>query len=177
MARSDETKRKLLQAAKEILIEQGHAAATVMAIARRAGVNHGLIIHYFGSKEGLFVALEKQTNEAFRQVMVDLLQAGEGLAFMKGFMLDTNAITLRQELEYMGCTMPALQKATQTTLQAFRKTMVEQLGFPSVPHASLIMATTSGLALQSTLDPELPREKAVELLDEWVMSQWPKPTP
>ena len=50
------TEEKLLRAAGELLSEVGPRAASVRAVARRAGVNHGLVHHYFGSKEALLRA-------------------------------------------------------------------------------------------------------------------------
>ncbi|NDE60146.1 MAG: TetR family transcriptional regulator, partial [Acidimicrobiia bacterium] len=50
------TEDRLLAAAGDLLVEVGPHGATVREIARRAGVNHGLVHHYFGSKEGLLRA-------------------------------------------------------------------------------------------------------------------------
>jgi len=47
---------KLVRAAGEMLSEVGPRATTVRAVAARAGVNHGLVHHYFGNKEGLLRA-------------------------------------------------------------------------------------------------------------------------
>ena len=47
---------KLIRAAGELLSEVGPRAASVRAVATRAGVNHGLVHHYFGSKESLLRA-------------------------------------------------------------------------------------------------------------------------
>ena len=47
---------RLLAAAGDLLVEVGPHGATVREIARRAGVNHGLVHHYFGSKEQLLRA-------------------------------------------------------------------------------------------------------------------------
>lgn len=52
----------LIAAALELVAEGGIAAATVRAIADRAGVTPGLIRHYFQTKEDL-------TREAYRTVM------------------------------------------------------------------------------------------------------------
>ncbi|WP_332838491.1 TetR family transcriptional regulator C-terminal domain-containing protein [Rhodobacter amnigenus] len=62
--RAGEEKRRedLIAAAMELVSEGGPEAATVRAIAARAGVTAGLIRHYFSSKEDL-------TNAAYRQVM------------------------------------------------------------------------------------------------------------
>ena len=47
---------KLIEAAADLLGEVGPRAMSVRAIADRAGVNHGLVHHYFAGKEGLLRA-------------------------------------------------------------------------------------------------------------------------
>ena len=44
---------KLIVAARDLLAEVGPRATSVRSVAARAGVNHGLVHHYFGSKEAL----------------------------------------------------------------------------------------------------------------------------
>lgn len=43
----------LLEAAGRLFVERGPAAVSVRQIAAEAGVNHGLVHQYFGSKDGL----------------------------------------------------------------------------------------------------------------------------
>ncbi len=49
-------KEALAEAAAELFAERGPARVTVREVADRAGVNHGLVHYYFGSKEGLVAA-------------------------------------------------------------------------------------------------------------------------
>ena len=49
----DATVLALVQAARELFAERGPAAVSLRVIARRAGVNHGLIHHYIGSRDDL----------------------------------------------------------------------------------------------------------------------------
>jgi len=51
------TRERLLQAAREVIEEGGYGAATVAAIAERAGVAAGTLYRHFASKEELFVEL------------------------------------------------------------------------------------------------------------------------
>lgn len=55
------TRQRLLAAARELIEEGGYGAATVAAIAERAGVASGTLYRHFASKEDLFV-------EVFRSV-------------------------------------------------------------------------------------------------------------
>jgi AcrR family transcriptional regulator len=51
------TRERLMQAARELIEEGGYGAATVLAIADRAGVASGTLYRHFPSKEELFVEL------------------------------------------------------------------------------------------------------------------------
>jgi AcrR family transcriptional regulator len=51
------TRERLLDAAGELLEEGGYAAASVIAVAQRAGVAAGTLYRHYGSKEELFVEL------------------------------------------------------------------------------------------------------------------------
>ncbi|MPR74581.1 TetR/AcrR family transcriptional regulator, partial [Listeria monocytogenes] len=52
----DEKRLKILEAAMEEFTEKGYQAASTNKICAKAGVSKGLIFHYFGSKEKLYVA-------------------------------------------------------------------------------------------------------------------------
>ena len=57
--RSEETKRRLIDATIELLIERGYARLTVADIAKRAGVSNGARVHHFRTKEDLVVAANR----------------------------------------------------------------------------------------------------------------------
>src|SRR5512140_1521509 len=54
--RRDETRRALLDAAVESLIEVGFAHTTTLEVQRRAKVSRGALLHHFPSKAELLVA-------------------------------------------------------------------------------------------------------------------------
>src|ERR1700728_2140063 len=56
---ADRSRRALLDAALEEVSLRGFSGDRVADIARRAGVNKQLINYYFGSKEGLYLALQR----------------------------------------------------------------------------------------------------------------------
>lgn len=65
---ADRTRQLLLAAALDEFSAKGFSGARVQDIARRAGVNKQLINYYFGSKEGLYEALQdmwRQQEAAF----------------------------------------------------------------------------------------------------------------
>lgn len=75
----------LLQAAREIVEEQGADAFTLREAARRAGVSHGAPSHHFGDKTGLLTELAIEVmSERVEQVEAAKVAAGpEPMAQLK----------------------------------------------------------------------------------------------
>jgi len=64
-----EVRASLIGAAIELFAERGPSAVSVRQIAEAAGVNHGLVHHYFGSKDGLITAvLDLLSTEATAEI-------------------------------------------------------------------------------------------------------------
>ena len=57
------TRIALLDAAQELMLEEGYAAVTSRRVAARAGLNTGLVYYYFGPMDELFVALFQRRAE------------------------------------------------------------------------------------------------------------------
>jgi AcrR family transcriptional regulator len=67
-------KTAILRAAQELFAEFGYSGTTMKAISEHAGVSFGLLSHYFGNKEGLFLAAGSR--------MID--EMGEAIAVRTG---------------------------------------------------------------------------------------------
>lgn len=57
LAQAEETRRRVVDAARALFLEQGYGAATITAVARRAGVSDGTVYSTFGSKPELLKAV------------------------------------------------------------------------------------------------------------------------
>jgi AcrR family transcriptional regulator len=55
--RSQETRKRILDAASQVFSRRGYGQATVEEIAAEAGVSNGALYHHFASKEELFRAI------------------------------------------------------------------------------------------------------------------------
>lgn len=62
-AKADETRKRIVHAAREVFSERGYDGATFQAIAVRADLTRPAINHYFSSKRVLYREVVDQTNE------------------------------------------------------------------------------------------------------------------
>ena len=73
--RAAERRQQLLQAALEVFSEKDFDEVSVDEIADAAGVSHGLIFQYFGTKKDLYIAIVEPLIEQFRaRIQPDLTQ-------------------------------------------------------------------------------------------------------
>jgi AcrR family transcriptional regulator len=73
------TAARIRDAALATFAEAGMRAATVRAIAERAGVSPALVIHHYGSKERLRAACDAFVTGFVRERKVEAMKAGPGL--------------------------------------------------------------------------------------------------
>ncbi|OSC42048.1 TetR/AcrR family transcriptional regulator [Mycobacterium decipiens] len=62
-AKADETRKRIVRAARQVFSEHGYDGATFQAIAIRADLTRPAINHYFSSKRVLYQEVVDQTNE------------------------------------------------------------------------------------------------------------------
>jgi len=67
----------ILGAATRLFAERGAAAVTVREIAAAAGVSPGLIMHHYGSKDGLKDAVDRRAVAFFEEMLAQLARIGE----------------------------------------------------------------------------------------------------
>jgi AcrR family transcriptional regulator len=65
------------EAAMRLFAERGAAAVTVREIAAAAGVSAGLVMHHYGSKDGLKDAVDRRAVAFFEEMTGELARIGE----------------------------------------------------------------------------------------------------
>lgn len=82
-ARSEETRLRLLDAARTLFTERGYAATSTEELVREVGVTRGALYHHFDGKqaifEAVFLALEEEFAETARRIAVPSQSAWENL--------------------------------------------------------------------------------------------------
>lgn len=83
------------------MAEHGYEAATVAALVDQAGVPASSIYHYFGSKEGVLLAVMKQGAERFFEELPDLdRRLGSQAEHLSG-LVETVADTLERSPDFL----------------------------------------------------------------------------
>ena len=72
---SEQTRRLLLDVARELFAERGYAGTATEEIVQRAGVTRGALYHQFRDKEDLFRAVYEEVEYELAQKIVDGLRA------------------------------------------------------------------------------------------------------
>ena len=78
--RGEATRRRIVDAAREVLLERGHAATSTRAVADEAGVRLSLVHYHFGGKQGLLLEVLERENELLLQRQHKLYAAPGPLA-------------------------------------------------------------------------------------------------
>jgi TetR/AcrR family transcriptional regulator, acrAB operon repressor len=92
---SAESRARLVAATWELLAEGGSRAATVQAVAERAGISRGSIAWHFGSKEGLVVAVVNSAFDMLCDRIAEAFDQSGGSGW--GHMLAAEAVALNDE--------------------------------------------------------------------------------
>ncbi len=178
-AKGVERKREILAQAYETLRATGASGASLRAIGESIGVSHGMLTHYFGSREGLLVAVIREhdrVNDERMPASVSLVQrmrlsAEFNVQFPGMVSLFTEMLAKSVELG----DGPAREFFTARFARA-RVELAAELGgqLAALPEGrraeaamlvDLIMAASDGLQVRWLLDPSVDVAATLGLLE------------
>ncbi|MFC9809579.1 TetR/AcrR family transcriptional regulator [Streptomyces griseoaurantiacus] len=184
--RREEAEAALLDAAAELVAEQGLRALTLARVGERAGYSRGLVTHYFGSKQALVERLARAAQSGFVPGLADLPPGPDRLLrLIDGYLAQQtkherplNRAFLLLWME--AATSPDLARLFADRTEAFRTDLREDLtagiaegtirpDLPVEETTAAIVAQLRGIAIQLLVTPEsldLPALRAY-LTDHW----------
>lgn len=183
--RRDETRRALLDAAVESLIEVGFARTTTLEVQRRADVSRGALLHHFPSKNELMVAavdhLAQMRARELKQLALQLPEERDGRA-RTGAVLDLlwqcfsgTMFQVSMELRTAARTDPELRPVLVAGERALRDRIFAQArtlfgkdvaNHPNVERAlDLTLQLMIGAAMTGVLHKDDARLR--DLIDDW----------
>ncbi|PRW65361.1 TetR/AcrR family transcriptional regulator [Actinopolyspora mortivallis] len=187
--RSDETRKRLLAAAAELIAECGWGGVTTRAAAERAGLPHGTVNYHFRGKHELLTEAALRTVE--RVIPFDRLETAETLAELLSLItawmhdesaFDTVSSGVLMEAMRESARDPELRHHLSTLLADYRRLLAGLVGteqhrgtVPAGPApsalATLLLATCDGLLLHALLDPDLDVVEATRALHTLLHTQ------
>lgn len=169
-------RRQVIDATIQCIYLDGMARASLQRIARRAGVTSGLILHYFGDKEGLFVdvyrdlyqRLGKQTALRSSQSVTPLMKL---FAILEAQVCDEMVEPATVATWFAICAksseIPALARLERINSKRLTSNLIHILKLSGVPHPeakeiaqellAMIYGLWSNLANRAIANPEQAR--------------------
>jgi AcrR family transcriptional regulator len=99
--RGTRSREAVLEAAERLMAEQGYEAATVAALVKEAGVPPSSIYHYFGSKEGVLLAVMERGAERFFEALPEVDRRIGSQAEHVRTVVQTVAETLERDPDFL----------------------------------------------------------------------------
>ena len=165
----------------ELFGASGVAASSLRATARAAGVSPGLIVHHFGSKEGLIRAVDEAVLTRINLALSEVPIEGSGAELIEARAEVVAALLRRQPAlcDYLG---RALSERTEASVELFHRLFTFAARDERLIAAGVLRADTDPFwrAMHQVilavgpmlLRPLIERELGGELLAEDNLSRW-----
>ncbi|OAS21563.1 TetR/AcrR family transcriptional regulator [Paenibacillus oryzisoli] len=185
-----DTKNKIIDAAYQVLAEQGFEKASTKEIAKQAGISQGLINYYFSSKEDLMFEIFHLESTRYIEEMNKISEIPLNENFIRqALAVPKNMVhqypdwhRLRFELFAIGLRSEAGRKEIQQSLEAGKQQVLKSLNLLPINEsinkqalASIINITIDGLALEQMADPDFDIDAAyltlIELIETYLLKR------
>jgi AcrR family transcriptional regulator len=121
------TRTALLDATASIMLEEGYAAVSTRRLATRAGLNNALVFYYFGTMDGLFIALFRRGAEQSLERLRQAVRSPQPLWAIWELTHDSPTNALTMEFIALANHRKAIQAEIATYSRRFRTVQIEAL--------------------------------------------------
>ena len=174
-----ETRKLILDAAEQLMQEEGYAAVTSRRLGARAGVNAQLIHYYFRSMDNLFLELWRRETEANISHLAQVFLSEQPLRALWERSIDQRNTTLGAEIMALGRHRKELRAEIARTAEATRRlqagALAKVMGHYGLNEnltaeiiAVLIAAVTRLLVVEDELDISLGHAETRTLIEGWI---------
>lgn len=126
-AEDSRTRIALLDAAEALMLEEGYAAVSSRRAAARAGLNAGLVYYYFGTMDGLFIAVFRRRAERTLARQAEALASEQPLWALWDLLRDRAGTALNLEFLALGNHRKAVRAEIGTFTRTFRRMQLGML--------------------------------------------------
>jgi TetR/AcrR family transcriptional regulator len=117
----------LLDAAEQLMLEEGHSAVTSRRLAARAGLKPQLVHYYFRTMDELFLAVLQRRGEEGLAVQARALAGPQPLRRLWEFSSDPTSVAITMEFTGLAVRRPAIRDEIARYAELFRQAQIEAL--------------------------------------------------
>ena len=121
------TRKALLAAAEQLMLEEGYAAVTSRRVAARAGLKPQLVHYYFRTMDDLFLALVRRGAERNLERQAEALASDQPLRALWELSCDPSGGALTMEFSALANHRKAIKSELRTYAEQFRRLQSEAL--------------------------------------------------
>ncbi len=126
-AEDSATRAALLDAAQQLMLEEGYAAVTSRRVAAKAGLKPQLVHYYFRTMDDLFLALVRRGAEQNLERQSRALASPQPLRALWEFSSDPAGTTLTMEFSALANHRKAIRSELATYAERFRRRETEAI--------------------------------------------------
>ena len=179
-SKDSETRTALLDAAEQMMVDEGYAAVTSRRVADKAGVNAGLVYYYFGTMDELFLSVFRRRAEWMLERQAEALASDQPLWSLWDVTHDQANTALNLEFLALGNHRKAIMAEVGVYSRKFRRLQLDALsgvleGYgldPEIwPPASVILLLSSVsrfLLMEDSYDLDIGHAETVEIVERFL---------
>jgi AcrR family transcriptional regulator len=173
----------LLDAAEQLMLEEGYAAVTSRRVAERAALKPQLVHYYFRRMDDLFLAAFRRRAEEGLEVQAQMLKAPQPLWALWRFSTDPAATTITMEFIALANHRKALKaeiafyaerfreeqrKALTTILEGYGRELGTPVRIPPLVWSVLMTSVSRVLVIEQALDMSAGHSETVEIVENYL---------
>lgn len=170
----------LLDAAEQLMLEDGYAAVTSRRVAERAGLKPQLVHYYFRTMDDLFIEVFRRLSQLGLELHAEAMKSKQPLWAMWHFGSDPQFTRLTMEFMGLANHRKGLREEIALYADRFRKQQVEAMtailssyGYetadvPPVVRAVFATSVSRVLAVEHSLGVSFGHGEVIEFCEEWL---------
>lgn len=174
------TRSALLDAAQQLMLEEGYASVTTRRVAAKAGLKPQLVYYYFQSMDDLFISLVRRAAEHNLQRLRQALAAPQPLRAFWAFSHDPAGAAMTMELTALANHRKAIRSEMIAYAEQFRHLQIDALTeiltragidpetLPPAVAPLLITSLAQILVMEQEIGVTIGHADALALVESWL---------
>lgn len=127
---AENTRTKILEAARQVFVEKGIDGARMQEIADRAGVNKALLHYYYSNKENLYREIIQATFFQFFQTVTHIINSSHPVKEQIRFFIEQHINFVEQNRDFLKLLGFELLRGNESFFESFEQALKKGFQFP-----------------------------------------------